>query len=132
MTALCCVGFEPWGWVWFEGEGWGGQHVLEGFFVEVGPVADAEAVHDAGVDELEGVGGVGPGDFGAVVDFELWLGRVSAFDYCGTWEIAYLNVRWDTKYFDISKQHWMEERRTIVVGLGLDPFRLLELLAVSQ
>lgn len=49
----------------------GGRKVHESFFVELRPVADAEAVHDAGVDEIEGVGGVGPGDFGAVVDLEL-------------------------------------------------------------
>jgi hypothetical protein len=48
--------------------------VLESFFVEFGPVADTEAVHDARVDEVEGVFGVGPGEFSAVMDFELWLG----------------------------------------------------------
>jgi hypothetical protein len=49
----------------------GGSIVLEGFFVEFGPVADAEAVHDAGVDKVEEVFGVRPGELGAVVDFEL-------------------------------------------------------------
>jgi hypothetical protein len=52
----------------------GGSIVLEGFFVEFRPVTDAEAVHDAGVNEIEGDFGVGPGELGTVVDFELWVG----------------------------------------------------------
>jgi hypothetical protein len=48
---------------------WG---ILEGFFIEFIPVADAESVHDTGVDEVEGVVGIRPGCFGAVVDLELW------------------------------------------------------------
>jgi hypothetical protein len=50
----------------------GKERLLESFLVKVIPVADAEAVHDASVDQVEGVVSVRPGGVRAVVDLELW------------------------------------------------------------